>query len=129
MPRFFNTAGPCRPGEHYMLLASARVPEVRRVVERGGYFVLHAPRQTGKTTALLQLAQELTAEGLYAACLFGRDRRAVRRRHRRHGRRGPGALARRHRPLAGQPGTAHRLTPAGVGKARHAGDNAGTMNA
>jgi hypothetical protein len=70
MPRFFNTAGPCRPGEHYMLPAAVRVPEVREIVERGGYFVLHAPRQTGKTTALLQLAQDLTAEGRYAACLL-----------------------------------------------------------
>jgi hypothetical protein len=69
MPRFFNTAGPCRPGEHYMLPAAARVPDVREIVERGGYFVLHAPRQTGKTTALLQLAQDLTEEGRYAACL------------------------------------------------------------
>jgi type II secretory pathway predicted ATPase ExeA len=32
--------------------------------------VLHAPRQTGKTTAMLNLAQELTASGRYTAALL-----------------------------------------------------------
>ena len=48
----FNTAGPCIPGRHYMLPALDRLPEVRRLVEDEDYFVVHAPRQTGKTTAL-----------------------------------------------------------------------------
>ena len=47
----FNTAGPCIPGRHYMLPALDRLPEVRRLVEDEDYFVVHAPRQTGKTTA------------------------------------------------------------------------------
>nr|WP_307873650.1 MULTISPECIES: AAA family ATPase [unclassified Frankia] len=33
------------------------------------YFVVHAPRQTGKTTALRALAHELTAQGTYAALM------------------------------------------------------------
>ncbi len=70
MPRTFNTAGPCQPAIHYMLSASGRLPNVRRVVEEQGYFVLHAPRQTGKTTALRELARELTAEGTYAAIVL-----------------------------------------------------------
>lgn len=70
VPRFFNTAGPCRPGEHYMLPAAARLPGARQVIERSGYFVLHAPRQSGKTTALFQLAAELLAEGRYAAVVL-----------------------------------------------------------
>jgi hypothetical protein len=64
MPRWFNTAGPCRPELHYMLPAMRRLPEVRRLIDQEGYFIVHAPRQAGKTTALLSLAQELTAEGL-----------------------------------------------------------------
>ncbi len=32
--------------------------------------MVHAPRQTGKTTALRALAQELTAIGRYAALYF-----------------------------------------------------------
>jgi molybdopterin-guanine dinucleotide biosynthesis protein len=35
--------------------------------------VLHAPRQTGKTTAMLALAQELTASGRYAAALVSAE--------------------------------------------------------
>jgi hypothetical protein len=67
MPRWFNTAGPCKPADHYMLPASRRLPEVQRLVEQHGYFVLHAPRQTGKTTVLRSLAEQLTASGRYAA--------------------------------------------------------------
>jgi hypothetical protein len=73
MPRWFNTAGPCRPEQHYMLPATRRVPEVRRLIEQEGYFVVHAPRQVGKTTALLSLAQELTSDGRYAAALVSME--------------------------------------------------------
>ncbi len=69
MARFFNTAGACRPGEHYMLPPEQRLPAVDRLIERKHYFVLHAPRQTGKTTAFRALAQRLTAEGRTTALL------------------------------------------------------------
>jgi hypothetical protein len=69
MPRWFNTAGPCYPADHYMLPAMRRLPEVRRLIDQKGYFVVHAPRQVGKTTALLSLARALTAEGQYVAVL------------------------------------------------------------
>lgn len=68
--RFFNTAGPCNPAWHYMLPAAERLPQARALIERGAYFVVHAPRQTGKTTTLRALAPELTAEGRYAALYF-----------------------------------------------------------
>lgn len=68
--RFFNTAGPCKPEDHYMLPAASRLPEVPRLIEQKGYFVIHAPRQTGKTTAMLELARELTASGRYTAILL-----------------------------------------------------------
>ena len=44
-----------------------RFPEARELIDQKGYFVLHAPRQTGKTTTLRALAEALTAEGRYAA--------------------------------------------------------------
>jgi hypothetical protein len=66
MPRFFNTTGPCNPRMHYMLPPSRRLPDVRRLVEREQYFVLHAPRQVGKTTAMRALAAELRAAGFLA---------------------------------------------------------------
>jgi len=69
MPRIFNTAGPCNPGRHYMLPAGERLPLVEPLVEQEQYFVVHAARQSGKTTALLELARQLTAGGRYAALL------------------------------------------------------------
>jgi ketosteroid isomerase-like protein len=66
MPRFFNTTGPCRPERHYMLPPEARLPELAELVEREQYFVLHAPRQTGKTTTILAFARSLQARGVAA---------------------------------------------------------------
>ncbi|MFC4013516.1 hypothetical protein ACFOY2_40250 [Nonomuraea purpurea] len=66
----FNTAGPCDPQRHYMLPPTPRIPQARALIEMDRYFVLHAPRQTGKTTALDTLASELTAEGEIAALMF-----------------------------------------------------------
>ncbi len=67
MSRIFNTAGPNRPERHYTLPTLARLPEVRELVASEQWFVLHAPRQSGKTTAMRALAQELTSSGEYAA--------------------------------------------------------------
>ncbi len=67
--RFFNTAGPCRPDLHYMIDPLRRLEGVQELIDRQSYFVLHAPRQAGKTTALTALAERLTGEGHYAAAL------------------------------------------------------------
>lgn len=53
MARWFNTAGPCDPRKHYTLPSARRLPELRRLIDRESYFVVHAPRQTGKTTTLM----------------------------------------------------------------------------
>jgi len=70
MSRRFNTAGPCRPSTDYIVPALSRLPEVPGLVSQEAHFVVHAPRQTGKTTTLTALAEELTAGGQYAALLF-----------------------------------------------------------
>jgi hypothetical protein len=70
MPRWFNVAGPCNEADHYMLPAMRRLPRIARLIERKSYFVLHAPRQVGKTTALLALGHELTAAGQHLAVLL-----------------------------------------------------------
>ncbi|NJL26736.1 MAG: ATP-binding protein [Thermoanaerobaculia bacterium] len=67
MTRYFNTGGPCRPELHYMLPPEQRLPGVRRLIDQQLYFVVHAPRQSGKTTALMSLAESLQAEGRHAA--------------------------------------------------------------
>jgi hypothetical protein len=70
MARRFNTAGPCRPDRHYMIPAERRLPEAPGLVEQEACFIVHAPRQTGKTTALRALAEQLTASGRHAALHF-----------------------------------------------------------
>lgn len=73
--RFFNTAGPCNPADHYTLPATERLLDenVMRLIDSNGYFVVHAPRQTGKTTAMTELARELTASGKYIAVLMSME--------------------------------------------------------
>ena len=68
--RFFNTAGPCDAERHYTLPPAERLPDARRLIDQFSYFVLHAPRQTGKTTTLRALASTLTAEGQFAGLHF-----------------------------------------------------------
>lgn len=70
MSRRFNTTGDCRPESHYMIPALPRLPEAPELVDQMNYFVVHAPRQTGKTTTLIALAQSLTESGKYAALHF-----------------------------------------------------------
>jgi AAA-like domain len=69
MPRWFNTAGPCQSDIHYMLPPSVRLPHIESLIHQRNYFVIHAPRQTGKSTAMLSLAEELTKSGRYAAIM------------------------------------------------------------
>ena len=61
--RFFNTAGPVVPEDHYLVppLERMDLDGILSLVQEKKYFVLHAPRQTGKTTALLALQDQLNA--------------------------------------------------------------------
>jgi AAA-like domain len=54
---------------HYMVDQGLRwnVPEVIQLIDERRYALLHAPRQTGKTSCLLHLRDQLNAEGRYAA--------------------------------------------------------------
>ena len=63
--RFFNTTGPVRPQEHYCIppLSRLNLDDVLTLVRDKRYFVLHAPRQTGKTSALLALRGLLNEGG------------------------------------------------------------------
>ena len=63
--RFFNTTGPIQPSRHYCVPPLSRVDlgEIRRLVEQEQYFVLYAPRQTGKTSVLVALRDLLNREG------------------------------------------------------------------
>ena len=61
----FNTAGPILPDEHYHIPPLERfdLDGVLRLVDDKQYFVVHAPRQTGKTTALIALRDLLNERG------------------------------------------------------------------
>jgi len=67
--RFFNTAGPIQPDIHYYLPPLERLDkdEIPALIAARKYFILHAPRQTGKTTCLLALVEELNRTGQYRA--------------------------------------------------------------
>lgn len=68
MTRFFNTTGLCDPKRHYMVDPLRDLyRNVLRLIETKQYFVVHAPRQTGKTTFLHALAHRLNGEGEYVS--------------------------------------------------------------
>ncbi len=69
--RFFNTAGPVNPALHYCLdpLRRLELDALLPLIEQQKYFVLHAPRQTGKTTCLLALREYLNAGDRYR-CVY-----------------------------------------------------------
>lgn len=65
--KFFNTAGPIDPEKHYFIPHRLNEPEIRQLIDQNKYFILHAPRQSGKTTGLLQFVKMLNSEGQYKA--------------------------------------------------------------
>lgn len=71
MERFFNTAGPIKPDIHYYVdpLKRINVDEIEMLITQQKYFVLHAPRQTGKTSMLLALRDYLNKQGRYI-CVY-----------------------------------------------------------
>ena len=69
--RFFNTTGPVVATDHYCIppLERLDLAAVLRLIRDKRYFVLHAPRQTGKTSALLALRDLLNADDTYR-CVY-----------------------------------------------------------
>ncbi|MFH0967133.1 MAG: AAA family ATPase [Methanobacteriota archaeon] len=69
--KFFNTAGPVNPEDHYCLSPLHRfdLDEILSLIDQKKYFILHAPRQTGKTTCMKALMEYLNTSGAYT-CLY-----------------------------------------------------------
>ena len=67
--RWFNTAGPIDAQDHYYIppLERMDLDYVLNLIRQKKYFILHAPRQSGKTSALRALQDHLNsgAEGDY----------------------------------------------------------------
>ena len=56
----FNTAGTCRPKEHYMVDITERLEIIRKMVANGDYFCINRGRQYGKTTTLEAVQKQLS---------------------------------------------------------------------
>ena len=71
--RFFNTEDPVVARKHYCIppLERVNVAELLALIAQERYFVLHAPRQTGRTSVLLALRDLLEAGGAGAyRCVY-----------------------------------------------------------
>ena len=66
--RFFNTAGPMNEKINYCIDPLTRVDweDIQRLIRDERYFVMHAPRQTGKTSALLAMMSVFNKGSDYA---------------------------------------------------------------
>ena len=74
--RFFNTTGPCDPNDHYMLPPEERLvgAQLHRYISDKLYWVLHAPRQTGKTTFLQSWMREINSGNEAISCYVSLER-------------------------------------------------------
>jgi hypothetical protein len=65
--RYFNTVGVTNPEDHYFLAHRLNWKQVEEFIQKKYYFILHAPRQSGKTTAIREFVRHLNQEGNYCA--------------------------------------------------------------
>lgn len=71
MRRFFNVAGLCNPGWHFMVDPLRGLNNmIFGLIENEYYFTIHAQRQTGKTTLLRSLSHELNFSKKHVAMHF-----------------------------------------------------------
>ncbi len=62
----FNTAGTCRPNEHYMVDITDRLEIIRKMIAKGDFFCINRGRQYGKTTTLEAIRKQFSDE----YCIF-----------------------------------------------------------
>ena len=69
MERLFNTTGPIQDDIHYAVDPLQRwdLRQIMFLINNRKYFILHAPRQTGKTSGLLALVKLLNSQSTYEA--------------------------------------------------------------
>ncbi len=63
----FCIAGPVKQDKHYFIPDRLDEKVIRNLIEEQKYFIFHAPRQTGKTTAIQDFVRKLNREGIYKA--------------------------------------------------------------
>ena len=71
LEKFFNTAGPVNFDEHYKLdpLTRWNLDEIMDLISQKKFFLLHAPRQSGKTSCMLALRDKINSENQFF-CLY-----------------------------------------------------------
>lgn len=67
MQKKFNIGGACFADKHYMLPSAERINEIYKLINSGEYFTIHSSRQSGKTTFLLNLVDDINNEGKFYA--------------------------------------------------------------
>ncbi len=71
MQKYFNTTGVCKPEMHYIVNPLRGLKKkIYQLIENKQYFIIHASRQTGKTTLLHHLAKMINEESKYIAVVF-----------------------------------------------------------
>jgi len=67
--RYFSTAGPMKEDLHYCVPSLERfdLNDILSLIRQQKYFVLHAPRQVGKTSYMFALMDYLNKQGEYRA--------------------------------------------------------------
>jgi hypothetical protein len=63
----FCIAGPVSPEDHYYIPHRLNWQQLNQFIASKFYFVLHAPRQSGKTTAIQEYSKHLNEQGQYRA--------------------------------------------------------------
>jgi predicted AAA+ superfamily ATPase len=69
--KFFNTVGSLNPEDHYFLPHRLNWEQLTSFIDKKYYFLLHAPRQSGKTTAIIEFVKHLNQVGKYTALYHG----------------------------------------------------------
>ncbi len=67
MKKYFNTAGPCFEKKHYIVPILERNLEIMSLIHREQYFIIHAARQTGKTTLISEYVDYINKNKDYYA--------------------------------------------------------------
>lgn len=70
MKKKFNITGCCYPDRHYMVDISAKLEEIKELVDGGEYFIINRARQYGKTTTLKLLKRYLEKDYIVLALDF-----------------------------------------------------------
>lgn len=65
--KFFNTVGAINPQKHYFIPHRLDWNQLTDFIKKEYYFVLHAPRQSGKTTAIIEFVKHLNQKEYYRA--------------------------------------------------------------